>query len=156
MHFSEIIKFQFEKERHTSLYILKFFTNKESSLLTIVNKNCIINTQNNILNKNSYQKESCIIIHRHLHRTLSDLSHHLFSKFLCWKLKMASFWKCNNCGLSNAVERIECQACFEPNPNPSLPFTVRYKYLVYGYIRNIEKTIELFMNIAERLKRMLF
>ena len=27
MHFSEIIKFQFEKERHTLLYILKLFTN---------------------------------------------------------------------------------------------------------------------------------
>ena len=27
MHFSEIIKFQFEKERHTLLCILKLFTN---------------------------------------------------------------------------------------------------------------------------------
>ena len=27
MHFSEIIKFQFEKERHTLLRILKLFTN---------------------------------------------------------------------------------------------------------------------------------
>ena len=27
MHFSEIIKFQFEKERHTVLCILKLFTN---------------------------------------------------------------------------------------------------------------------------------
>ena len=27
MHFSEIIKFQFEKERHTLLCILKHFTN---------------------------------------------------------------------------------------------------------------------------------
>ena len=27
MHFSQIIKFQFEKERHTLLHILKLFTN---------------------------------------------------------------------------------------------------------------------------------
>jgi len=27
MHFSEILRFQFEKERHTLLYILKLFTN---------------------------------------------------------------------------------------------------------------------------------
>ena len=27
MHFSEIIKLQFEKERHTLLYILKLFAN---------------------------------------------------------------------------------------------------------------------------------